>query len=36
VAGGRNLPSREGTLVLPVSGHRFQGCHHRFLAVSIP
>src|SRR5271167_4355672 len=36
VAGGRNLRSREGTLVLLVSGHRFQGCHRRFLAVSVP
>src|SRR5664280_478222 len=26
---------REGSLVLLVSGHRFQGCHHRFLAVSV-
>src|SRR5580704_15531998 len=34
--GGRNLPSREGTLVLLVSGHRFQRCHHRFLAVNVP
>jgi IS6 family transposase len=28
--------TREGSLVLPVSGHRFRGCHHRFLAVSVP
>src|ERR1017187_2705544 len=36
LASGRNLRSREGSLVLLVSGHRFQGCHHRFLAVSVP
>ena len=35
VAGGRNLCPREGALVLLVSGHRFRGCHHRFLAVSV-
>ena len=33
---GRNLRPREGSLVLLVSGHRFRGCHHRFLAVSVP
>jgi|SRR5215469_4770921 len=33
--GGRNLCLREGTLVLLVSGRRFRGCHHRFLAVSV-
>jgi hypothetical protein len=31
----RNLRPREGSLVLPVSGHRFQGSHHRFPAVSV-
>jgi hypothetical protein len=32
----RNLCPREGSLVLPVSGHRFRRCHHRFLVVSVP
>ena len=26
----------KGSLVLLVSGHRFRGCHHRFLAVGVP
>jgi IS6 family transposase len=26
----------KGPLVLLVPGHRFRGCHHRFLAVSVP
>jgi transposase-like protein len=30
------LYPREGSLVLLVSDHRFRGCHHRFLAVSVP
>ncbi|MGA7312778.1 MAG: DDE-type integrase/transposase/recombinase [Silvibacterium sp.] len=32
LAGGRNLRSREGSLVLLVPGHRFQGCHHFLLS----
>src|ERR1039458_1877427 len=35
LASRRNLRPREGSLVLLVPGHRFQGCHHRFLAVSV-
>src|ERR1039457_1604095 len=35
LASGRNLRSREGAVVLLVSGHRFQGSHHRFPAVSV-
>ena len=35
LAGRRNLRPREGSLVLLVSRHRFRGCHHRFLAVSV-
>src|ERR1035437_10953784 len=35
LASRRNLRPREGSLVLLVLGHRFQGSHHRFPAVSV-
>src|ERR1017187_2187967 len=35
LASGRNLRPCEGSLVLLVPGHRFQGSHHRFPAVSV-